>query len=551
MPFSFHTYAVYLLLSSLITLIASGITWRRSAPGSFTLGWLLLAMSIWSGSYAARWMGISFDAKLVWFNLMYIGIAGVPVLFLIFALHLSQHSEWLTRRNLLLLSIEPVVSLSLLWTNDLHHLYYASIRETTLGDLVMLDFVRGPWYSVNLTFAYSCILCALVLIVFAALRVGPLIRNQYLLILTGSLIPWLSSIISEFNFSLWEGLDLTPVSFGVSGILFVLAVFREHFMNLIPIARGQLIETMPDGVLVLDWQNRVVDINPAMEQFLVSGPSTFIGKHAANLLGYWIEKVEPLLNGTESHTEVRAPNDPSRVLDLRTTPLHAQDHRMNGRLLVFRDVTERKEVERKLRTANFRLQSQLIEIGTLQSRLREQAIRDPLTNLFNRRYLEETLDRELARAVRESYPVCIIMIDIDHFKEVNDTHGHEAGDFVLKAMADVMTGSSRRGDFVCRFGGEEFIIVMPNIGVDVARGRAETLREALTALRVLYNQTRLKTTISMGIASHPANGATREEILRAADMAMYAAKEAGRDHIRSFDQVDAANSRDSGEIKLQ
>jgi diguanylate cyclase (GGDEF)-like protein/PAS domain S-box-containing protein len=542
MQIQYHPYAIYLLASALITLVAALIAWRRSAPGSRTLAGLLLAMTVWSGCYAARWIDISFEAKLAWFNVMYIGIVAVPFLFLVFALRLSNNEKWLTRRNLILLSIEPIVSLLLLWTNDLHHLYYRSIQPVEMGDLVMADLVRGPWYSVNLVYSYAAILGALALICFSGFRVGPLVRNQYLLIFAGSLVPWLFSIISEFSINPLKGIDLTPLSFGVSGILFAFAVIRERFMELIPVARSHLIETMQDGVLVLDWQNRVVDINPAMEKFLIGEPSTFIGKHAAQVLGNWVEKAEPLLNGLESQTEMRAPNDPSRILDLRATPMYDHNQRLKGRLLVFREITERKDVERKLRNANHRLQSQLIEIGMLQSRLREQAIRDPLTNLFNRRYLEETLDRELARAARESYPVCIIMIDIDHFKQVNDTHGHEAGDLVLKAMADVMMSQSRRGDFACRFGGEEFIIVMPNISVEVARQRAETMRAALGSLRILHGEAQINVTISMGIASHPANGATREAVLRAADRAMYAAKQAGRDHIRSYDQLEAMNN---------
>jgi len=307
------------------------------------------------------------------------------------------------------------------------------------------------------------------------------------------------------------------------------------------VARSHLIETMQDGVLVLDWQDRVVDINPAMEQFLVGGPSTFIGMHAIDIFGHWFETVQPLLNGSRSQTEIMAPNNPARFLDLRATPLYSRDGQLNGRLLVFREVTERKDVERRLRNANTRLQSQLIEIGILQSRLREQAIRDPLTNLFNRRYLEETLDRELARAAREAYPVSIFMIDIDHFKNVNDSHGHEAGDLVLKAIADVLASQSRRGDFACRFGGEEFIVVMPNINTEVAQERAETLRKMLNSLRVSFDETSLMVTISMGIASYPANGTSRDSVLRSADRAMYAAKEAGRDHILSFDQLELLN----------
>jgi diguanylate cyclase (GGDEF)-like protein len=205
--------------------------------------------------------------------------------------------------------------------------------------------------------------------------------------------------------------------------------------------------------------------------------------------------------------------------------------------MVFRDITERKQVEKRLRYVNDRQQSQLIEIGLLQSKLREQAIRDSLTNLFNRRYLEETLDRELARAARESYPVCVIMMDLDHFKKINDTYGHDAGDQVLKALADTLSEETRRGDFACRYGGEEFVIVMPNIHCNVAYERAGKLRETLNSLYVPYGIYSLTTTVSMGIACYPTNGQTRKAILRAADKAMYAAKGAGRDHIFSYDQL--------------
>ena len=205
--------------------------------------------------------------------------------------------------------------------------------------------------------------------------------------------------------------------------------------------------------------------------------------------------------------------------------------------MVFHEVTERKQVEKRLRYVNDRLQTQLIEIGILQSRLREQAIRDPLTDLFNRRYLEETLERELARAAREDYPVCVILIDLDHFKRVNDTYGHEAGDEVLKILSVALSEQCRRGDFACRYGGEEFVIVMPNINLEIAYERAENIRRSLNSMRVPYGQYHLTITISTGIACYPINGETRESILRAADQAMYGAKEAGRDHILSYDEL--------------
>jgi diguanylate cyclase (GGDEF)-like protein len=218
-------------------------------------------------------------------------------------------------------------------------------------------------------------------------------------------------------------------------------------------------------------------------------------------------------------------------VDLRVTPLYDEDQHLNGRLIIFRDVTDRKEVEKDLRHAMDRMQTQLIEIGLLQSQLREQAIRDALTHLFNRRYLEETLERELARASREGYPLCTVMMDIDHFKDVNDTYGHEAGDLVLKTLAQKVTNQSRQGDFVCRFGGEEFVLVMPNITIDVARERANTLHKSISMESIRFGRFNLTVTVSMGISWFPAHGEKKEDLLRAADRALYAAKHAGRNRV--------------------
>src|SRR5689334_3628748 len=468
-----HPYAVFSIFSALISFIASLMAWRRSAPGSLMLSLLLLSMTIWSGFYSANWMDISIGAKIFWLNLMFIGVASLPTLFLLFVLAFTHNNPWLTQRNLLLLSIYPVVVLLLQWTNPYHHLIYESLKTIQVDGFLALEFTRGPLYFVNLIYSYAMIGIGLLLLSQGALHLGTLYRTQYRLILIGSLLPWATSIFSENYFDILHGLDFAPLTFGVSGVIFVLAVLRTHLMDLIPIARSHLIENMRDGILVLDAQNRIVDMNPAMENFIEEKVSFYMGKNALDVFLPWMEKTDLDLDRLETRTELKIPKDPSRYLDLRVTPLYEQGQFLNGRLMVFHDITERKQVEKRLRYVNDRLQTQLIEIGYLQSKLREQAIRDPLTNLFNRRYLEETLDRELARAAREDYPVCIIMMDLDHFKQINDTYGHEAGDQVLKALAFTLSEDCRRGDFVCRYGGEEFVIVMPNIQLDTAYERAE------------------------------------------------------------------------------
>lgn len=168
----------------------------------------------------------------------------------------------------------------------------------------------------------------------------------------------------------------------------------------------------------------------------------------------------------------------------------------------------------------------------LRAILRMQSIRDPLTGLFNRRYMEESLERELRRADRLGLPVAVIAIDLDRFKDINDTLGHDAGDTMLAAFGAFLSTHVRREDIACRYGGEEFVLILPGAGGDVATSRAEQLREACRHVTAPHRGTTLgPVTMSMGVAVHPEHGTSGETLLHAADRALYLAKQRGRDHV--------------------
>ncbi len=200
-------------------------------------------------------------------------------------------------------------------------------------------------------------------------------------------------------------------------------------------------------------------------------------------------------------------------------------------LAVKEDITERKLAQEAIEQANIKLQSQLEAIQLLQAELREQAIRDPLTGLYNRRYLDETLDRELARATREGYPVSFLVCDIDHFKQVNDTYGHSAGDLVLKNLAGQLTRNARVGDIICRFGGEEFLVILPDVSMEIALHIAERSRKAFEEASVVFEDHEIQATLSCGIAAFPQHGTGSAELIAAADRAMYQAKADGRNRV--------------------
>lgn len=165
----------------------------------------------------------------------------------------------------------------------------------------------------------------------------------------------------------------------------------------------------------------------------------------------------------------------------------------------------------------------------LRERLRSQATRDRLTGLFNRRYLEDSLPRELHRALRSDAPLSLAMLDLDHFKRFNDTYGHDAGDVMLRESGRVLRDNLRKSDIACRYGGEEFLVVLPDSSVEETRQRIEQIRLLFKEIQIRYGHELLGTmTVSAGIAGVPQHGSTPDELLRAADNALYAAKKAGR-----------------------
>jgi len=165
----------------------------------------------------------------------------------------------------------------------------------------------------------------------------------------------------------------------------------------------------------------------------------------------------------------------------------------------------------------------------LRSKLESQSIRDSLTSLFNRHFMEVALDRELKRAERHGTNLAVFMLDVDHFKQFNDVYGHEAGDTVLREVADVFRRCVRSEDIVCRYGGEKFVIILPEITPEMAFERAEKIRVEVGAVRVrLRGEVLREVTISIGIAMYPQSGDFLDQILRVADRSLYEAKHRGR-----------------------
>jgi diguanylate cyclase (GGDEF)-like protein/PAS domain S-box-containing protein len=202
---------------------------------------------------------------------------------------------------------------------------------------------------------------------------------------------------------------------------------------------------------------------------------------------------------------------------------HSSVMQMGGKSVLISlmiDITERIRVER--------------EIQALQDQLREQAIRDPLTGLYNRLPLNEFFDRELRMAQRRRRPISTVLVDLDHFKTVNDTYGHQAGDEVLRVLGDLIRQSYRASDIPCRYGGDEFLILVPDMALELACERTEHLRKALEETSIVHGTSLTHITASFGVATFPQHGDTRDALIAAADRALYTAKNCGRNQVKCY-----------------
>jgi PAS domain S-box-containing protein len=326
-----------------VSLLLSYAAWRRrGAVGALAFTFLMLSAFEWSLSYAIS-LGLkseSVSLYIFWSNIRYFGIAGAPLAWMVFALQYAGYDKYLTRRNIGLLLIMPVAIVILAWTDTWHQLIRGNPRLSSLGSMTLMEVDLGPAWWAYLVYSYIVIIVGVVLLL-SALRRQNLYRAQAVTLVLGAIAPVITSIMYATGLNPISPIDLTPFGFVFMGIAFFFAFFRYRALDLTPIARDAIIENMSDGVLVLDMQDRLVDVNPALEKIFNRTRASFMGRPIFEAFQEMPELLAYCSGADETHTEIcLMRKDEEQYFDLSISPLFDEKKRARGKLVVLRNITE-------------------------------------------------------------------------------------------------------------------------------------------------------------------------------------------------------------------
>ena len=399
--------------------------------------------------------------------------------------------------------------------------------DSALG---FISYRPGPLFWAALAYCLVLVSVACAIAVLGVARSTSVLRRRQLAsVLASVVLPVAAGIAVDGHAATDLPPHVTP-SFAVLAVgLHVYAVLRFGVLRLLPVARGVVLENVGDAVFVLDGAGRVIDVNRAGRQL-----ARRLEPDGRDLIGHPLSRflVQGRRRRLPSEGELRVEMlDGPADLDVRVSELTDRDGELVGRVVVVRDVSELHEQRRRLAEVNERLIEQLHLIDTLRHELAELAVRDELTGLHNRRHLVAQLEAELHRGRTTGAPLAVVLLDIDHFKSVNDRFGHGVGDSILAGVARAIATAVGEGATVARYGGEEFVVLLPDATLDDGLAVAERLRERSATVVVDSRTGPVSATVSAGVAAFPTCGVTSPQLMQTADDALYAAKRSGRNRV--------------------
>ncbi|MET8150104.1 diguanylate cyclase [Actinoplanes sp. NPDC049668] len=504
------TFAAAVVISAVVSVSA----WRRrdEAAGYGPIAFMAAGAAWWSAMSMVNLFLPDETASMWAISLAYAGVFAVIAGWWAAARALADRFWRLRPRMAVLLAAEPLLCAVVLATNPWHHLFLDHLEPTSGGGAYAAVF--GPLFWVHAAYSYLVLTVAAI----AVLRIFKRAAGRHRAYLV-AMVAYAPTLAVNLTGMLSGGrlVGMTAIGFAFSAPVMYWVVRHRSGPSSAPVTHRDLFTIMSDLAIVVDDQRRVLDHNPAAGRLL-----SRLGAAGGGLLP---DAFGELPAGGQHEFTINDIGGTGTDLSVRVSGLAGHRRRGSARLLVARDVTDHNRQRRALEQANDRLHAQVATIERLRNDLAEQASRDHLTGLHNRRHLMTGLSGMLAAG----RPFSIALIDIDHFKQINDGHGHNTGDDVLRQVARHLAAASP-GDLVARYGGEEFAIVLDGVGPDDAAARIDELRREIGAAPVYAGGATISVTVSAGI-TEATDGHDIISLIHTADMALYAAKAAGRDRV--------------------
>jgi len=674
MNWDYTPYAAVFHITAFISVgIALLLSRRRNAPGTDALILLMIAVAEWSFAAGIEAATVGLAQKILWSKIEYLGAVTAPTLFMIFTLEFRQMTRFLTLRYRLLYFVIPLAAMIVTVTNDWHGLIWNSFTYS-LTEQNTLIYGHGTGYYLLVAYDYVIVLLGMLVMLRAWFQSKQPYRRQIVIILFSAIFPIISGLAYTFGLDIFPGLDITPISFLITGLLLAIGVIQFGLFDLTPMARHYLIENMDDGILVLDTRDRIVDINPMAESIIAASAGSVLGQPISEVLASWGSFLQRIKETSQPQIEILSRENPARYYDLHVKPLLGRNNEPQGRLFAFRDITRYRLTEDQLSRQNEELkiiekinlaitagldmektiktlheqcshvapidlfyvalydeerslvtvplhyerghyqtgtlrdindrpgtignvihtrqtlylrdnilpvtgplnpnmamekraksyvgiplmvrdkvvgvisnqsyrpnayrenQIQMleriavhaaiaIENARLYSEEQRLAIIDELTGVYNYRGLKELGTREVERARRFNHPLSLLFFDIDDFRSFNNKYSHATGNIILQTLVECCRTILRSVDVFTRFGGDEFVALLPETDLSSAEAVARRIVDEIAAAKIPTPFGDLSVTVSIGLTMLTSTTVDLADLIDQANRAEHQAKQ--------------------------
>ncbi|WHZ02697.1 diguanylate cyclase [Neobacillus sp. YX16] len=470
------------------------------------------AITIYCFASAFGLMATTFEQIKFWTIVQYIGMPISSPLGLLFIM--KYVGKKITKTGYLALLTIPFISLVMVATNDFHHLHYRVFEADPILGAPYVHQEIGIWYLIHGVFIFSCMFAAFFLVLSRWKETAKVYRPQLISLLFGQLVPMLTAFLYLIGFTP-PGIDPVPMVLWLSSLLYLWSIHSSRLFTLIPIAKEAIFNSINDGVMVLDESSQLIEFNQACKRMFPSLNETMLGMEYDEV---WfalsgVSFPSQLGRAATAHEIQLVTDFWERFYQVRTSTLKYASN-SKGLLIIFTDITELKR---------------------LQMKLEHQAFYDELTGIYNRRAFFQKCEQEYSTAKMDFSPFTVILIDVDFFKKVNDTYGHNVGDQMLMHIVKIIQSQLKPGMLFARYGGEEFVVALKESTAVAGEALANQLRRYVEKQPLLTSEGVISVTLSSGVAQ-----ATKEtpetlyQLLNKADKALYSAKREGRNQVHVY-----------------